>query len=463
MRTALLVVLAVLPFGCNKSAPPAPNPGPANQPAAPSLVKVARPATKPVKWAIEQPATVQPLESAPLVAKLPGYLKAIAPDVAAIKAGVKLPGGLEPVIDIGSSVEADQLLATVSIPELAADVTEKRAQVVKAKAELRQFEKELEVAEAQVTAAEEFVKEAEAGVARSEADITRWKAELEQVNTQIKGGVADTQTRTVIVKNFDAATAAKAEAVAKIATAGAGVKERKARRERAKADIEAADARVKVAEAELERVKILEGYTRITAPFPGTITARNVHPGHFLQPASNGQGTVLFTLMRSDVVRVFADIPEVNADKAGVGTAASVRVPSLGGREYAGTVTRTTGVVDPGTRTLRVEIDIENKDRALKPGVYATVRINAEAADATVLPAGCVLAADETHYVYLVESGKAAKYRVQLGRTDPGTVQVLGRRKATATAGVWDRFTGAEQVVEGNLGALSDGADVRTE
>lgn len=461
MRVSLLLLAVLAPLGCNRSNPTAP--GGANPAAGPPLVKVAKPATKPVKWAIEQPATVQPLETVPLVAKLPGYVKTIAPDNTAIKAGVKLPGGLSPVIDIGSVVEADQLLATVHIPELGAEVLEKQALVAKVKAELRQAERAREVADAQVVASEEMVKEAEAGIARTDADITRWKAELDQVNAQITGGVADTQTRTVITKNFEAAKAAKTEALAKIATAGANVKERKARRAGAQADVEAAEARVKVAEAELERSKVLESYTQVKAPFPGVVTARNVHPGHFLQPAGNGSGTVLFTVMRSDVVRVFADIPEVNAEKAGVGTAASVRVPSLGGREYAGSVTRTTGMVDVGTRTLRVEIDIENKDRALKPGVYATVRINAEAGDATVIPAACVLAADETHYVYLVEGGKAVKYRVQLGRTDPGTVQVLGRRKATATAGAWDRFTGTEQVVEGNLGALIDGAEVRTE
>jgi hypothetical protein len=108
-------------------------------------------------------------------------------------------------------------------------------------------------------------------------------------------------------------------------------------------------------------------------------------------------------------------------------------------------------------------VDIDNKDRALRPGQYATIRINAEANDATVLPSACILGADETHYCYLVEGGKAVKYRVQLGRTETGTAQVLGRRKATATTGVWEQFTPTDAVVEGNLGALADGVDVRTE
>jgi HlyD family secretion protein len=89
-----------------------------------------------------------------------------------------------------------------------------------------------------------------------------------------------------------------------------------------------------------------------------------------------------------------------------------------------------------------------------------------------VLPIVCVLPADETHSVYAVEEvpspkpegfGKAVKYRVQLGRADPGTVQVLGRRKATATTGPWVKFDGSELIVTGNLGALSDGVEVKVE
>jgi HlyD family secretion protein len=461
MRAFLLLTLALVMIGCNRSTPPGPSG--AKAPAGPAVVKVTRPAQKPLRWVIEQPASVQPLEATPIVAKIPGYLKAIAPDTAAVKTGVKLPGGQEAVIDIGSVVEANQLLATLHVPELTAEVSQKAAAVEQAKAQFRQAEKEREVVAAQVKAAEELVKEVEAGVARVDADLNRWKAELEQVNTQITGGVADTQTRIVITKNWEAAKAAKAEAAAKVATATAGIAEQKARAGKAQADAEAAAERVKVAEAELARVKALESYTRVTAPFPGIITARNVHPGHFLQPATGAGGTVLFTIVRADVVRVFADVPEVSAARVAVGSPATVRVPSLGGREFAASVTRTAGVVDPATRTLRIEIDIENKASTLKPGVFATIRIPAETIDATVLPSQCILPADETHYAFLVENGKAVKYRVQLGRSEPGSVQVLGRRRASATTGPWEPFTGSEQVVMGNLGALSDGTDVKVE
>jgi hypothetical protein len=168
---------------------------------------------------------------------------------------------------------------------------------------------------------------------------------------------------------------------------------------------------------------------------------------------------VLFTVASLETVRVFVDVPEVSAAKAGPGVKATVRIPALANREFAVTVTRTAGVVQPDTRTLRVEIDIDNKDRSLSPGMYAFVQIQA-AAEATVLPVASVLPADETHYVYLVEGGKVVKYRVQVGRTEGANVQVLGRRRATATGGTWEPFAGTEKVVVGNLGALTDGAAV---
>jgi hypothetical protein len=93
--------------------------------------------------------------------------------------------------------------------------------------------------------------------------------------------------------------------------------------------------------------------------------------------------------------------------------------------------------------------------------MYAYVQIKAESADATVLPAAAVLPADETHYCYVVEDGKAVKLRVQTGRTEGTAVQVTGKRRATATAGTWEPFTGKEQVVVGNLGALNDGLPVQ--
>ncbi|MBY0514418.1 MAG: efflux RND transporter periplasmic adaptor subunit, partial [Gemmataceae bacterium] len=230
--------------------------------------------------------------------------------------------------------------------------------------------------------------------------------------------------------------------------------------ESARAGVAAAEASIATARAAVDSARLDLSYTRITAPFDGVVTSRAVHPGHFVQP-----GVVLFTVARVDRLRVTVDVAEAAAARAAPGAAAVVRVPALNNREFTEglTVTRTSGVIQPDTRTLRTEIEIDNADGALKPGMYAFVTIKAAAAEATVLPAACVMTADETQYVYLVEEGKAVKYRVRVGRTDAGLTQVHDRRKATATAGNWVPFGGTEAVVVGNLGALADGAAVEVQ
>jgi hypothetical protein len=117
-------------------------------------------------------------------------------------------------------------------------------------------------------------------------------------------------------------------------------------------------------------------------------------------------------------------------------------------------------VLNPNSRTLRVEIDIDNTDRSLEPGRYVVVRVFATTTNSMLIPTDCVLAADETHYIYLAEGGKAVKYRVQLGHTGNGMIEVFGRRRALSTNGAWEKFFGSEQVVTGNLGALADGIAV---
>jgi HlyD family secretion protein len=459
-RYHLLFIPILFSLGCNKSS----SPGQATVAESATVrVKVSKPKQQPLNWIIEQPGTVEPLEVTPIVAKLPGYIKEIAPDKAALKAGTKFPGGQPVVIDIGSEVEAGQLLATLDIPELEADFLEKKAMLERSQAEKIQADKELIVAVSQVTISETMVDEAIAGVARADADVVRWKAELDQVNTQISGGVGEIQSRNVVTKSWEAAKAAKMETEAKVATAKASVLERKAKKDKAAADVETAKTRVLVARADVEKVNALVSYTQVTAPFAGIVTARNVHTRHFTQPSVGSQNPILFTVARVDVLRVFVDIPEDSADKADPGAQVVIRVPSLGGREYSLTVTRTTKVLNPNSRTMRVEIDIDNVDRALKPGTYVVAKVFASTNNSMLIPTDCVLAADETHYIYLVEGGKAVKYRAQLGHTGNGVIEVFGRRKALSTAGPWEKFNGTEQVVTGNLGALADGIPVVVE
>jgi RND family efflux transporter MFP subunit len=451
-RTLLLLALAAA--GCKRPEPAGSSGNGSAPAAAPVGVKVVSAERRVLHWSIEQPGTITAFETTPVAAKIAGYVAAVAPDPVARKAGAA-----DAVIDIGSPVTKGQLLATLDIPELTAEVAQKDAAVKQSAAEAEQVRQEAAVLDALVVAGKSAVTEAEAGVRRAAAESERWKAELTQADELVGKKVIDAQSRAVVFKQFQAAEAVRAEAEAKVATAAAALKERQARRTKADADLAAATARTAVAAAAVKEVQARVGYTRITAPFDGIVTARNVHTGHFVQPPT-GAGQPLFVVARLDVVRVFVDVPEAAAAKATPGAKAVVRVPALGNAEFAGAVTRTAGVIAPDTRTHRTEIDLPNESRAVQPGMYAFVRIEAESADATVLPAACVLPADETHYVYVVEDGKAVRYRARVGRSEGPVVQVLGRRRATTTGGDWAPFTGAEKVVSGNLGALADGTPV---
>ncbi len=447
-----LALAALLAAGCQK-ATPAPAAGPPPAADAGPAVKVVAPKTQTLKWSVEQPGTVQPFEVTAVAAKLPGFVRRVLVDIGDAVAGPKFDAG-------GRVVVPGQLLAEIDIPEMVEEAAAKRAVAEQAAAEVEQAKRDLDVSDALIAVAESLVKEAEAGVPRAQADYDRWKSELARTEDLVTRKVIDPQNRDETLKQFRSAEASRQEAESKVATAKATLLQRRAMRERGVADVTTAGAKQKVADAEARRYAALAAYTEVRAPFAGTVTARNVHAGHLLQSAGGNRAEVLFTVARMDTVRVFVDVPEAAAAKAVPGAVAVVRVPALGGKEFAGTVTRTTGVIQPDSRTLRAEVDLPNPGGLLKPGAYAVVRIDAESADATVLPAACVLAADETHYCFLVEAGKAVKYRVQVGRADGGTVQVAARRKAGAVSGAWEPFAATDRVVVGNLGGLSDGVAV---
>ena len=439
LRRASLLLVAAAAIGCDRTtAQPSTAPAPAT---ADAPVTVATPKRKTIAWSVEQPGSVQAFETTPLVAKLPGYITTLTKD-------------------LGDPIEAGEVLATIDIPELEREADQKTAVVAEAAATVEQAKKSVDVAAAGISSAEATASEAKAGLARVQADYERWESELKRIEGLVGGKVIDRQTLDETTKQFRSAAAAKEEVAAKVQSAQAAVREAAAKKGRAEADQKAAEARVGLADADAKRVAALLSYRQIRAPYKGVVTGRYVHTGHFLQPSAGARSDPLFTVARLDVVRVFVDVPESASPHAVVGAKAVVRLPAVGGKEFTGTVTRTAGVINPDTRTLRTEIDLPNPDGALRPGNYAVVRIAATTKDAAVVPAAAVLFADETAYCFAVENGKAVKLRVQVGRADGDGYELLSKRRANLTSGDWQPVTGSEQVVVGNLGALADGQAV---
>lgn len=414
------------------------------QPADTTSVSVVSPKKQPLVWSTEQPGTVSAFETTPVMAKLPGFVAKVHVDI-----GDKVDG---PTKD-----KPGTLLAEVSIPELVAEGKQKAAEVKRAEADVELAKQGAEVAGELVASAQAGEAEAKAGLVRATAEVERWESELKRMEKL--GGVIDTQSLDEARKQAKMAAAGKQEGEARGMSAAAAVRAARAKVKQAEAEVKAAEARKDVAAAEQERVKALLSYTEIRAPFSGVITARNVHTGHFLQPTGT-KPEPLFVVARVDKLRVSVDVPESVAAKAGVGSKATIKFPALGIPEVNATVARASGAFSPEARTLRVEIDLPNKDEKFKPGLYATVKLSGAGADGFTLPAAAVLFADETAYCYAVRDGKVEKLRVKTGKVESGTVEVLGKRKAGTTGGEWAAFDGTEQVASGNLGALADGQTV---
>ena len=108
------------------------------------------------------------------------------------------------------------------------------------------------------------------------------------------------------------------------------------------------------------------------APFAGVITVRNIDTGALV----NEGNTLLFRIAQTDRLRTYLNVPQADAESVRVGQRAKLTVPDLSGRTFTGTVARTANALDPATRTLLVEVQVDNAGGALMPGMYAQVDLS---------------------------------------------------------------------------------------
>src|SRR5262249_6973623 len=123
--------------------------------------------------------------------------------------------------------------------------------------------------------------------------------------------------------------------------------------------------------------KVLVDYMKIRAPYDGIVTERNINTGDFVRPPQ-GTAKPLYVIARTDIMRVFVEVPELEAALVKDNDAAEVQVQALKGKIIKGDdvkVTRQAGALDPVSRTLKTEIDLPNKDGKLLPGMYVMVKL----------------------------------------------------------------------------------------
>jgi len=181
----------------------------------------------------------------------------------------------------------------------------------------------------------------------------------------------------------------------------------------AKANVAAQEAQVKVARQQKK-------YLSVLAPFDGVVTKRNVNIGDLVQGDATS-GTFMFTVMESEVIRTQVYVPQAQAFGLAPGVKAVVRVPELPGRTFPGTVTRVADALQPGTRTLLAEIDIENPDEVLTPGLYCTVELYIPRKTPSLLvPASAIIFDQNGMQVAVVKDGTAHIQTITVAR-DLGT------------------------------------------
>lgn len=156
--------------------------------------------------------------------------------------------------------------------------------------------------------------------------------------------------------------------------------------------MKAKEAALAAAQANVVRLQELQAFEKVYAPFDGTLTVRNVDTGALIDAGNGGSPAALFRLVETDRMRVFVNVPQDDAVAVTVGAGATLALPQYPGRTFMGSVARTSGAIDPVSRTLRVEVDLANPDGALLPGAFAQVSLSLSAGAGQVsLPANALL------------------------------------------------------------------------
>jgi RND family efflux transporter MFP subunit len=206
-----------------------------------------------------------------------------------------------------------------------------------------------------------------------------------------------------------------------------------------------AKANLAGADANVERLRQLEAFKRVTAPFAGVITKRNVDIGDLID-----SNKPLFLLSQTDPLRVYVSVPQSYAHLVKQGQAAEVTQTELRGRTFKGQVARTASSIDSNTRTMQVEITLPNKDGALLPGAFVNVELVAAPSNTLTVPSNALLFRSQGNLVAKVDDRGTVKLQpVRIGRNYGETVEIL------------DGLTGSESLVLNPSDSIAEGDKVQ--
>jgi RND family efflux transporter MFP subunit len=305
-----------------------------------------------------------------------------------IEVHAKVSGYVQHIyVDIGDRVRAGQTLAVLEIPELDAQLKGTQAELLHSKDEVVRAENE---------------------VARAESDHSALHAayaRLQQAAAARPGLIAEQELDDSRSKDLGA----------------------EAQIDAAKAALAAAKQQTAVSDADRMRVSALAAYATVTAPLNGVITWRYADTGALIQAGtSSGQSMPLVKLAQSDILRLRLPVPESAVPYIHDGSSVRVQVKAIG-RTFSGKVVRFTRSVSLDTRTMETEVDVDNADLSLTPGMFADTTIELEhKPNALSVPVQAVVQDANEHYVLIVdEQGHVEKRMVELGEQTSNRTEIL--------------------------------------
>ncbi len=186
----------------------------------------------------------------------------------------------------------------------------------------------------------------------------------------------------------------------------------------------AAAAAVKSAQANVQRLRELQSFEKVYAPFDGVVTARNTDTGQLID---QGAAKELFHMQAIQTLRVYSNLPQIYSQSVKQGSKIDVTFAEHPGKIYQGTLTRTADAIDPSSRTLLVEVDVDNRAGELLPGSLAQVHFKTPAAGLTfIVPAAALIFRREGMRVGTVVNGDVAHLApVVIGEDDGASVQIV--------------------------------------
>jgi RND family efflux transporter MFP subunit len=344
-------------------------------------VPVMTPERAPATTDLLLPGSIQAIQESAIYARVDGYLK-------------------RRLVDIGSRVEAGQVLAEIDTPEL-------DQQLAQAEATLSQVRAALAQAQASLVQARAQVQHNRSTLEYNRTNLGRWR-ELRSRDLVAQQDVDDRQVA--------------------VDSSHADVQAAEANVESIQANVVAASANVTANEANVRRLRDLQAFQKVRAPFAGLITVRNVDAGALIAAGSGANTTPMFRLAGIDSLRIFVNVPQTFITAIAPGLDAQIVVREFPNRPFRASVATTAGALDPASRTLLTEVRMRNDGHVLRPGMYAEVAFHVTRASSPLLvPASAIIVRASGPQVATVgPDKKLVLRRVDLGRDFGAHIEVVG-------------------------------------